>query len=106
VIEIIALIFLCRLNGQLAEKKGLPKKTWWINTIGAWVACEFVGVVLGSMMFGIHNIFAVMGVGLFSAFGGYLLVRYILEKKPDDKNDLDKDINRIGVDDLRPPVKK
>jgi hypothetical protein len=42
------------------------------------------------------------GIGLASAFGGYLIVRAILEKKPDAYED---DIDNIGVDDLRPPVK-
>jgi len=99
-IEIIALYFLCKTNGQLAIQKGLPHKKWWLITIVAWVLAEFLGVLLGVSMFGISNLYAVLGTGLFSAFGGYLIVRNLLEKMPDG---LDKDIDRIGIDDLRPP---
>ena len=41
-----------------------------------------------------------MAIGLVSAFGGYLFVRAMLEKKPDV---IEEEINRIGVDDLHPP---
>jgi hypothetical protein len=41
-----------------------------------------------------------MLIGVASAFGGYLFIKYILEKKPDFYED---DINSIGVDDLHPP---
>jgi hypothetical protein len=99
-IEIIALFFLCRTNGRLAIKKGLPHKSWWINTIIAWVLAEFLGVLLGVSIFGKENLYAVLGTGLFSAFGGYLFIRNMLERKPDGEED---DIDRIGVDDLRPP---
>jgi hypothetical protein len=99
-IEIIALFFLCRTNGRLAIKKGLPEKRWWLKTVIAWIVAEFIGVILGISLFGTANLYAVLGTGLFSAFGGYLFIRNLLEKMPDGMED---DINRIGVDDLRPP---
>jgi len=99
-IEIIALVFLCRINGRLAIKKGLPHKQWWMRTIVAWIIAEFIGVTLGIALFGTSNLYAVLGTGLFSAFGGYLFIRNLLERMP---NSEEEDINRIGVDDLRPP---
>jgi hypothetical protein len=101
-IEIIALFFLCRKNGSLAKQKGLPPRAWWLNTIAAWVVAEMVGVFLGLALFGQGNLSGLMALALVSAFGGYLLVKAILEKKPDA---LEDDIDEIGIDDLRPPKK-
>lgn len=101
-LEIIALIFLCKMNGTLALKKGLKPGSWKLYTIFAWIAAEITGMVLGISFFGFgkNDIYSLMAIGLVSAFGGYLIVRAILEKKPDV---IEEDINRIGVDDLQPP---
>jgi hypothetical protein len=101
-LEIVALYFLCKRNGALAAQKGLPVGTWKFYTVLAWIACEIIGVGLGISMFGQTNLFAILGMGIFSAFGGYLIIKFNLEKKP---NTLDNDINSIGIDDLRPPKK-
>lgn len=101
-LEIVALYFLCKKNGALAAQKGLPAGTWKFYTVLAWLACEIIGVGLGISMFGQTNIVAIMGMGIFSAFGGYLIIKYLLENKP---NTIDNDINNIGIDDLRPPQK-
>ena len=102
-IEIIALIFLCKKNGALAIQKGLPAGKWKWYTVLGWLTAEITGLIFGIMLFGNGNIYGLMGIGLISAFGGYLIVKSILEKKPDS---FDEDINKIGVSDLRPPVKK
>jgi undecaprenyl pyrophosphate phosphatase UppP len=101
-LEIIALIFLCKSNGNLAAKKGLKPLTWKIYTAVAWVVAELIGFIIGASMFDKTNILAMMGVAVFCAVGGYLFVRKTLENKPDN---LDKEINQIGVDDLAPPKK-
>jgi len=98
-LEIIALIFLCKKNGDLASRKGLKPGTWKLYTVLAWIVAEIVGVIIGMMIFGQENLIGLMLLGLASAFGGYLLVRSILEKKPDP---IEEDINSIGVNDLRP----
>ena len=100
-LEIIALIFLCKRNGELATQKGLKPGTWKMYTILAWILAEFIGIVIGLSMFGRQNIFAVGLVGIFTAFGGYLFIRYTLENKPD--NTFNDDVKKVGVDDLRPP---
>ena len=101
-LEILAIIFLSRKNAALAVKKGLKPGTWKLYTVLAWILTEITGMILGITMLGIgtDNLLGLMGIGLASAFGGYLIVRAILEKKPDVFED---DINSIGVDDLQPP---
>ncbi|HMO61248.1 MAG TPA: hypothetical protein PKC39_01170 [Ferruginibacter sp.] len=101
-LEIIALIFLCRKNGTLAAQKGLKPGVWKLYTVLAWLLAEFIGIGLGLSMFGKTNLIAVGMVGLFTAFGGYLLIKFILENKPGNFTD---DVNKIGIDDLRPPKK-
>lgn len=112
-IEIIALIFLCKKNGQLALEKGLKPGLWKLYTVIAWIVAEFIGCVLAVMMFvkmpvtdarqiAQADLLAISMIALFAAFGGYLLVRYILENKPGNMND---DIKQIGIDDLQPPKK-
>ena len=101
-IEIIALVFLCKKNGNLAIRKGLKSRTWKLYTILAWICAEFTGIILGTILFGQNNLYGILALGLVSAFGGYLIIRSILEKKPDS---LDNDIDRIGADELRPPAK-
>jgi hypothetical protein len=107
-IEIIALVFLCKKNGELALQKGLKPRSWKLYTIAAWIVAEFFGCILGVLMFGQTDlkkmsqtdIFQVSMVALFCAFGGYLFVRYNLERRPDY---FEEDINHVGVDDLQPP---
>jgi hypothetical protein len=101
-IEIIVLILLCIQNKKLAIKKGLKPTPWIFYTIGTWLMIEMIGIFLGIFILGItlDNIFALTCIGLMSGFGGYLIVRAILEKKPDFE---EENIDRIGVDDLQPP---
>lgn len=115
-IDIIALFFLCRMNGDLARLKGLSVAKWKWLTIAGWFGAEVAGIILGTLLFGKINIenmkdftalengnfYGMEAMGLISAFGGYLLVKAALEKKPDT---LEEDINKINVNDLRPPEK-
>lgn len=107
-VEIIALIFLCKKNGQLALQKGLPAGRWKLYTVLYWLVAELLGVLLGVSLFGIPpqsftvgDLMGLSSIGLVSAFGGYLLVRARLENKPD--MDIHDDIDTIDVNDLRPP---
>ena len=99
-IEIIVLYFLTKRMGELATRKGLPTRKWKVNTVVAWILFELIGVVIGMAFFGSGNLYGLMLFGLACAFGGYLTVRYILENKPDET--IDDDINRIGIDELKP----
>jgi hypothetical protein len=102
-LEAVILIFLTRRMGNLAIQKGLKPISWKLYTLLAWILAELTGCILAMFMFGNTNYVAIFSIGLLSAFGGYLIVKAILEKKPDC---IDEDIDRIGVDDLKPPVNK
>ncbi len=116
-IEIIVLFFLSKKNGDLAQQKGLKPGTWKFYTVGAWIIAEAIGGFLGVLMFADlgkmslkemaqispSTMIAISGISVFAAFGGYLLVRYMLENKRN--NTLKNDIKRVGVDDLAPPKK-
>ena len=89
-LEIIALFFLARKIGELAYEKGQPTGKWKLFLVLAWIGFEILGAIIGIVLFGGENL---IGLGLFAiacAFGGYLLVRSILMKMPDDfSNEID-----------------
>ncbi|RYY46132.1 MAG: hypothetical protein EOO06_15140 [Chitinophagaceae bacterium] len=93
-LEIIILVFLVVHVGNKARRKGLNVMRWRVLMIAAWVAAEFLGLMLGVMILGYNtsNLLNLMVIGLVSAIGGFLLVKYNLDKYPD----LDDDINNIG----------
>lgn len=68
-------------------------------TVLSWIAGEIIGVIVGFAIFERANIFSIMLMGLAGAFSGYLFIKHRLSKIPDDVED---DINRIGVNDLYP----
>lgn len=102
-IEIIALVFLCRKNGLLAERKGLSPNRWKWYTVAGWVTAEFLGLFLGVVLLGNTDIYSLFAMGLVCAFGGYLYIHALLKKMPDN---IDEDINKIGISDLQPPRKE
>ncbi|MEI8059259.1 MAG: hypothetical protein WCG67_03790, partial [Ferruginibacter sp.] len=87
-----------------AEKKGLKPGIWKLNTILSWLFTEFVGLFIGVSLWGFtkDNFIQLNVIGLFAAFGGYLIIRAILEKKP---TPIKEDINQITSEDLQPPKK-
>ena len=101
-IEVIALFFLCKKNGALAVQKGLPAAKWKWYTVLGWIIAEMTGLFFGMLLFGNGNLYGLLAIGIISAFGGYLIVKAMLEKMPDT---FDEDINKIGVNDLQPPRK-
>lgn len=46
-LEILALIWLSRDIGRLAESKGLKKSTWIVYLIGGWIITEIIGCIVG-----------------------------------------------------------
>lgn len=102
--EIIALIFLSKKNAGLALKKGLAPGTWVLLTVLTWIVAEFTGILIGFALYGKTELVIVLVIGLMSGFGGYLIIRRILELKPDVPEQQDS-ISRVSVDDLKPPKK-
>jgi Zn-dependent protease with chaperone function len=98
-LEIIALIFLTKNMGNLASQKGLKPGTWKLYTVLAWFGGEIVGVLLGILAFGEQGLLVPVVLGLACAIISYFVLKAQLSKKPDM---MDEDINRIGVEDLRP----
>jgi hypothetical protein len=81
-LEIIAVIFLSRHIGQIAERKGL-KKGWWIFfTVMAWIVGEFLGAVVGIIAFPEEPLAAYpFAIGF--AVASYFILKFILSRKPD-----------------------
>jgi len=98
-LEIIALVLLCRQIGKIARSKGLNPGRWKFYTVLAWFLAEIVGFAFAVLVLNSTELIPLMFMGFAFAFGGYLLVKNILDKKPDHVED---DIDRIGTDDLRP----
>lgn len=99
-LEIIILYFLTKKIGQMALQKGLKTSAWKIFTVVAWFAGEIVGFIMGFSIFGTQNLLGLIALAFFGAFGGYLLIRYILEQKQDVFDD--DGSNRTKIDELGP----
>lgn len=93
-LELIALIFLTKEIGKLAEEKGLKPLTWKIYTIISWIITEIIGIIVGVMLFGKDNLFSVVLVGLTFAITSYFIIKAQLNKLPDQN--FDDDINNLG----------
>ncbi len=95
-IEILALIFLTRKIGDKAALKGLSVSRWKLFTILAWFGAEIAGIVLGILISG--DLMSAMGIGLLCAVGGYLVVKYNIDKHP-DRSRMNDWIDHIGEQD-------
>jgi hypothetical protein len=89
-LEIVALIFLTRQIGRIAESKGLKPGTWKLFTVLAWIAGEIAGVVVGLLIFGPDNIFSILLVAIAGAVTGYFLIKANLSKRPDVTDEIDQ----------------
>jgi hypothetical protein len=86
-LEILLLIYLSKKIGIMAETKGHSRTTYRVLTFVAWFFFEFVGAVIGIMMFG-NNGYEFYLIGLLCAAGGYGLMYFIVNALP-DKNPQD-----------------
>ena len=89
-LEIIALIFLTKEIGKLADRKGLRSRTWKLYTVLAWIAGEFSGAVIGVLIFGPENLFSVILVAVAGAITGYFIIKANLSKRPDVFDEIDQ----------------
>jgi hypothetical protein len=90
-LELIALIILCKKIGLLAIRKGERPRKWKVITVAAWFGAEMLGFVAAASIFGMDNIVGGVLIGLMTALGSYLIVRAQLEKMPDygEEDDID-----------------
>lgn len=93
-LEIIALIFMTREIGRLAESKGLKPTIWKFYNVAGWVVFELLGAIIGVMIFGIDNLVSVFLVAILFAVTSYFIIKGYLSKLPDAG--LNDDINNIG----------
>lgn len=92
-LEIIALVYLTRIIGPLAEQKGLKSSTWKLYTVLAWFAGEIIGIFIGLALFGSENMLMSILVAIPCAIGGYHIIRNRLHRMPDIYRD---DIEHLG----------
>ncbi|TAE60591.1 MAG: hypothetical protein EAZ89_01395, partial [Bacteroidetes bacterium] len=55
-IEIIALFFLARQIGNMAQERGLPKGKWQLAMVLAWFLFEIPGIIIGMNIIGIQGL--------------------------------------------------
>jgi hypothetical protein len=82
-LEIIALVFLTRTIGDLAERKGLKKGWWKFYTVLGWFGGEILGIVLSILIFQTEETLALLPLGYAFAIASYFILKAILSKKPD-----------------------
>jgi hypothetical protein len=93
-LEIITLIFLSRKIGELAFQKGLNPGRWKFYTIAGWIVLEFIGAVIGLLIFGKDNLLSISLIALAAGFTSYVIVKKHLDKLPDHL--FEYDIDQIG----------
>lgn len=82
-LEILALIYLTRKIGILAQLKGQKTVTWKFYTVLAWFGGEIIGAVLSIVLFQSEDYFSMLPLAIMGAIGGYLIIRAILSRMPD-----------------------
>lgn len=82
-LEIIAIIYLTKKIGTLAELKGQKTGVWKFYTVAAWLVSEFIGIILAILIFRPTEPLAAAPLGYAFAIGSYFILRAILLKKPD-----------------------
>jgi hypothetical protein len=102
-LEIIALIFLTKNIGRIADRKGLKPGTWKMYTVLCWIGAEIGGAVAGIMLFGQDAMLPAIFIGVACAIGSYFVLKANLEKRPDA--DDEDEIAGVKVSDLYPERK-
>lgn len=98
-LELVLIGYLAYTNSVRAKLKLQNPTIWAIATVGAFIVGELIGYLFTVLFFykgpveskalvsfylqnPLHSTFA-----LVCGFGGYLIIRYILDKMPTQKND-------------------
>ena len=97
-LDIIVLFFLLKKIGIIAKQKGVSSIKWKILVVLFWFLFEGFGIDIALAWNGFGEIKNVIqltniiitnpGIMLFAyfcAFGGYLLIRYFLERRPNQQ---------------------
>ncbi|HMK25343.1 MAG TPA: hypothetical protein VK483_04875 [Chitinophagaceae bacterium] len=95
-LEIIALVLLCRQIGNMAIRKGQKRGMWQLYTVLAWIGGEVIGILIAVVGFHNDDYLSMLPLALLGAVGGYLIVRAILSKMPDKPDDGFEFENKTG----------
>jgi hypothetical protein len=93
-LEIIAIIYLTRKIGLLAETKGLKPARWKFYMVLGWILFEFAGIIAGVLIFGKDNLVSIILLAYAFAITAYFILRAHLSKLPDTV--WGDDIDEIG----------
>lgn len=93
-LEIIALIFLAREIGNLAEQKGQHAGEWKLYLVLGWIFAEVIGFLLATQMLGME-LFPAMMLGIACGITIYLVLKASLNRRPDVFED---EVDEIGQD--------
>src|SRR2546423_15011926 len=93
-LEIIAIFYLTRKIGMLAESKGLKPVKWKILMVLGWILLEFTGIIAGILIFGKDNLVSIILLAYAFAITAYFILRVHLSKLPDAH--WEDDIDEIG----------
>ncbi|UII29280.1 hypothetical protein LVD15_12880 [Fulvivirga maritima] len=82
-LEIFAIIFICRKNSEIVKNKGLKPTKYIIFTVVLWILFEVLGMFLGMIV--VQNsaagyIFALLG----AALGGFIAYQIAKNAAPAD----------------------
>lgn len=80
-IELIAIYLTSKNMAEIAQEKGYSKGLWRLIAILAWIIFEFIGTVVGLIVFG-EGGFMFYITAIIGAFLGVFVVRKILDGKP------------------------
>lgn len=81
-LEIIALYFILKEVGKIAEAKGHSPWQWKITMILAWFFAEFSGMLLVQALFP-NQLIIMIAIGLCMAYLSYLLLKQYWLSLPD-----------------------
>ena len=93
-LEIIAIIYLTRKIGLLAESKGLKPTRWKFFMVLGWILFECAGVIAGVLIFGKDNLVSIILLAYAFAITTYFIFRAHLSKLADAV--WEDDIDEIG----------
>ena len=90
-LEIIAIIYLVRYNGNICKEKNVKPGWYQFLTVILWIALEFLGAIIGVVLFGEGKggiyLSALIGAGL-GAFVSIRIVKGIHPNIPIDNDQL------------------
>ena len=75
----------CLYISKQLKVKGYIPKPWIWKLVGAWVGFELVGGLISLLI--THNLIKAGFFGFMCGLGGFLLIKYYVDKLPDTKKE-------------------